>query len=81
MLSVVHEEIMRTLADARASYAHPVNSEDVARRLNLTPSYVREQAQALLALRLVEVRRGRGGGYFLRTRSGMVGLREAAGWA
>lgn len=81
MLAVVHEEILRTLADAQASYAHPVSSEDVARALNLNPSYVREQAQTLLALKLVEVRRGRGGGYFLRTRGGLLGLREAAGWA
>lgn len=74
MLSVVHEEILRTLAEARASYAHPVSSEVVARALNLTPSYVREQVQVLRSLSLVEARRGRGGGYFLRMR------RPAAPW-
>lgn len=81
MLGVVHEEILRTLFEAEASYAHPVCSETLARVLNLTPSYVREQAQVLRNLALVEVRRGRGGGYFLRRREPAVDWRRCAGWA
>ncbi|MGE5554077.1 MAG: Rrf2 family transcriptional regulator [Betaproteobacteria bacterium] len=78
----MHAEILRTLTEARASYAHPVNSEQVARVLNLTPSYVREQVQVLRSLALVDVRRGRGGGYFLRTRPAPPPVgQQYAGWA
>jgi predicted transcriptional regulator len=82
VLAVVHEEILRTLSEARASYAHPINSTEVARALNLTPSYVREQVQVLRSLALVDVRRGRGGGYFLRTRHRFSpAWSRCAGWA
>jgi predicted transcriptional regulator len=82
MLAVVHQEILRALAEAKASYAHPVCSETLARELNLTPSYVREQAQVLRTMDLVEARRGRGGGYFLRVRfAADPAWRECSTWA
>ncbi|MDI6869882.1 MAG: Rrf2 family transcriptional regulator [Bacillota bacterium] len=77
----MHREILRTLAEAQASYAHPVSSERVAQALNLTPSYVREQVQVLRSMALVDVRRGRGGGYFLRNRRWPPAWRQCAGWA
>lgn len=77
---MVHEEILRALAQAGASYAHPVCSESLAEILNLTPSYVREQVQPLRAMALVEVRRGRGGGYFLRPRRTSESWRQRAEW-
>lgn len=80
-LAVVHQEILRTLAEAKASYANPVCSESLARSLNLNPSYVREQAQVLRSLHLVEVRRGRGGGYFLHPVGHVPTLRDCVGWA
>ncbi|MGE5507515.1 MAG: Rrf2 family transcriptional regulator [Chitinophagales bacterium] len=80
-LAVVHQEILRALTETQASYAHPVCSVALARRLNLTPSYVREQAQVLRALNLVEVRRGRGGGYFLRPVGPASVFRDCVGWA
>ncbi|MDI3280270.1 MAG: AsnC family transcriptional regulator [Bacillota bacterium] len=64
-MSPIHEEILRVLREKEASYASPICSEVLGEKLNLTPSYVREQVRLLQELRLVGVRRGRGGGYFL----------------
>lgn len=62
----VQREILGVLARAGASYAAPLSSEAIGRRLKLTPSYVRRQMKALIVCGLVLVRRGNGGGYYLR---------------
>ncbi len=65
-VALVHEEIIKVLKDRGATYASPLSSETLGEMLNLSPSYVREQVRLLLDMNLVGVRRGRGGGYFLR---------------
>ncbi len=56
---------MRILKENRTSYANPMNSWAISRRLNVTPSYIREQAKRLSDRGLLNVRRGPGGGYFI----------------
>ena len=65
-LMPIHEEILRILTARKASYATPIPSEELATALNVAPSYVRQQVAVLRAMRVVGVRRGRGGGYYLR---------------
>lgn len=67
-MTPAHHEILQVLREARATYADPVSSEEIGRRLRLTPSYVRAVARALVRMGLVAVRRGNGGGYYLPRR-------------
>ena len=62
----IHEEILRILCLRQASYAAPIPSAELAVALNVAPSYVRQQVALLRAMKMVGVRRGRGGGYYLR---------------
>lgn len=64
----IHEEIYHLLISHRATYARPLNSNEIGHALNVTPSYVREQAGLLIRLNMVAVRRGRGGGYYVLCR-------------
>jgi len=63
--SNIQKEILKLLKKNQASYASPISSSELSRRLNVTPSYIREQAKELNLLGLLEVRRGPGGGYFI----------------
>ncbi|KNZ70104.1 AsnC family transcriptional regulator [Thermincola ferriacetica] len=63
--SYIQKEIIRILKENRTSYANPMNSLAISRRLNATPSYIREQAKRLSDQGLLNVRRGPGGGYFI----------------
>ncbi len=63
-LTTIQKEIVRFLRINRATYAQPVNSEKIGGHLNVTPSYVREQAKRLEKQGVIAVRRGPGGGYF-----------------
>jgi len=65
-ISVIHEEILKLLRKHGSSYAYPVSSEEMGEVLNVTPSYIREQIRILQALNLIGVRRGRGGGYYIK---------------
>lgn len=65
-ISVIHEEILKILNKHGASYANPISSEEMGVALNVTPSYIREQIRFLQTLNLIGVRRGRGGGYYIR---------------
>lgn len=65
-LRSVQREILHILVEMQASYATPVSSEAIGLRLNLNPSYVRRQVRELIRLGLAGVRRGNGGGYYLR---------------
>ena len=67
---IVQQEILRVLARAEATYASPLSSEAIGRCLKLTPSYVRRQVKVLIDRGLVFVRRGNGGGYYLRNGGG-----------
>lgn len=64
-LGPIHEEILRLLIQRQASYARPVSSAELGMELRVAPSYIREQARLLRRCKLVSVRRGRGGGYYL----------------
>lgn len=61
----VQKEILRVLKKHNATYAHPLSSEGISREINVTPSYVREQAQEMQEKWLIKARRGPGGGYFI----------------
>ena len=61
----IHDQVVRCLMNLDTSYAHPISSQHLGELLNVTPSYIRERMRALIDLKLVGVRRGRGGGYFL----------------
>ncbi len=60
----VQKEIVNILAQKDTSYAQPLTSEEIGAVLNITPSYIRKQMGILHKLGYVEVRNGRGGGYF-----------------
>ncbi len=60
----VQREIINVLAQKGTSYAQPLTSEEIGAVLNITPSYIRKQMKTLYKLGFVQVRNGRGGGYF-----------------
>ncbi len=64
-LGPIHQEILRLLTQRQASYARPVSSAELGMELRVAPSYIRAQARLLRRFKLVSVRRGRGGGYYL----------------
>lgn len=65
MYSPVLKAIYDYLNTKKASYARPINSGEISRHLNLNPSYVREQMKGLVESRVIGVRRGPKGGYFV----------------
>ncbi|MDN5364599.1 MAG: hypothetical protein PWQ91_1661 [Eubacteriales bacterium] len=67
-ITPLQREIIKILRECRASYAAPVSSLDLGRRLRVNPSYIREQAGLMQRQGLLEVRNGPGGGYFLSPR-------------
>jgi DNA-binding IscR family transcriptional regulator len=64
-LSFLHKEILKILQDSKACYSRPVNSNEIAKLLNITPSYIRGSVMPLKKQNIVGVRRGSGGGFFL----------------
>ncbi len=64
MLKSIHHEIINILLTRRASYSEPLNSEELAKMLHVNPSYLR--LQMLLLKKIIGVRRGKHGGYFLK---------------
>ncbi|VBB09443.1 transcription regulator rrf2-type, partial [Lucifera butyrica] len=60
----LHHEIVMLLVQRKTSYANPMNSQQIGAALKVTPSYVRGQLAILVRKKLVEVRRGNGGGYY-----------------
>ena len=65
-LTYLQEEILKILQRAGARYSRPLNSFELAKHLNITPSYIRQTIVALKKNHRVGVRRGSGGGFFLR---------------
>lgn len=63
--NALHQEIISLLGKEKSSYAAPVNSEYLGQKLRISPSYVRTQMCSLIKAKLVAVRRGNGGGYYL----------------
>lgn len=63
--TVIQKEIIKVLSIKGASYALPVTSGELGETLNVTPSYIREQAKVLERRGVLAVRRGPGGGYFI----------------
>lgn len=66
MCNYLHEEVLKLLAQYKTSYATPMNSKEIGEILKVTPSYIRSQLSLLVKIRCVGVRRGNGGGYYLR---------------
>lgn len=67
-LTFLQQEIVNILVKCDADYARPVNSKELGETLRVSPSYIREQVKDLLESKLISVRRGPGGGYFLNQR-------------
>ncbi len=63
--NVLHREIISLLHKEKASYIAPANSEYIGKALGISPSYVRTQMCGLMKAKLVAVRRGNSGGYYL----------------
>jgi DNA-binding IscR family transcriptional regulator len=64
-LSFLQQEIVKELTKLNAGYRNPVSSFQLAESLNVNPSYIRRNINKLKAIKMVGVRRGTGGGYFL----------------
>ncbi|MCM8824449.1 MAG: Rrf2 family transcriptional regulator [Candidatus Omnitrophica bacterium] len=65
-MKAIQSEIIRVLKDENPTYAHPIKSCDLAKRLRVDPSYLRLQMAFLKGI--VGVRRGKRGGYYLLTK-------------
>lgn len=63
--SPLQKQILNYLIDNKANYASPITSDELGKDLRVTPSYVRHQTQELIQKEYVEVRKGRGGGYYI----------------
>lgn len=61
----LHSEILHLLGKKAASYAWPINSQEIGETLQVTPSYIRSQLSQLVKDGRIGVRRGNGGGYYL----------------
>lgn len=59
-------QILELLAKGKATYAEPVVSRILGTHLNITPSYIRRKMRPLQEKGIVGVRRGKGGGYYLK---------------
>ncbi|MCM8773437.1 MAG: Rrf2 family transcriptional regulator [Candidatus Omnitrophica bacterium] len=64
-MKAIQYEIIRVLKEENPTYAHPIRSYDLAKRLRVNPSYLRLQIAFLKGI--VGVRRGKRGGYYLLT--------------
>ncbi|MBU2699156.1 DNA-binding IscR family transcriptional regulator [Sporomusaceae bacterium BoRhaA] len=67
----LHQEILWLLMNYETSYAKPMNSDNIGRLLHVTPAYVRSQLSQLVKSKLVGVRRGNGGGYYMIRERGL----------
>ncbi|MFW5962093.1 MAG: Rrf2 family transcriptional regulator [bacterium] len=63
------EQIVFFLKEGKASYASPINSDEIGKKFNITPSYVRKKIKKLKNNKVIGVRRGVGGGYFILNES------------
>ncbi len=64
-ISELQKKMVELLKKMEAVYSQPVSSNRLGERLNLTPSYVRKIIKPLQDKGLLDVRRGKGGGYYL----------------
>lgn len=65
-MTILQDEIIKVLKESKASYRSPLSSYELAERLNITASYIRQNIIKLKKIKYVGVRRGSGGGFFLR---------------
>ncbi|OAM92848.1 Transcriptional regulator [Pelosinus fermentans] len=66
MCNYLHEEVLKLLEQHETSYAKPMNSQEIGKVLKVTPSYIRSQLSQLAKSKRVGVRKGNGGGYYMR---------------
>ena len=64
-LSFLQQEIIKELTRCNACYSNPISSFALSRTLNVTPAYIRRNITKLKAVKMVGVRRGLRGGFFL----------------
>jgi DNA-binding IscR family transcriptional regulator len=62
----LHRELLRILNEGNTTYASPMTSEEIGNILHVTAAHVRRQLKFLMDKGLVDVRRGPGGGYYIR---------------
>lgn len=65
-LTTLQGEIVKVLKENNATYRSPLSSYELAKRLNITASYIRQNIIKLKKIKYVGVRRGSGGGFFLK---------------
>lgn len=63
----LHKEVVALLNKKATSYAWPMNSQEIGELLRVTPSYVRSQLSQLVKDGHISVRRGNGGGYYIKS--------------
>jgi DNA-binding IscR family transcriptional regulator len=61
----LQQEIVKILTTDNATYSHPMTSDELSHRLNVTASYIRQTMMKLQKMNVVGVRHGSGGGFFL----------------
>lgn len=64
-LSFLQQEIIKELTRCNACYRSPISSFTLSRTLNVTPAYIRRNITKLKQVKMVGVRRGLRGGFFL----------------
>jgi DNA-binding IscR family transcriptional regulator len=64
-LSFLQQEIIKELTRSSACYRSPISSFELARVLNVPPAYIRRNITKLKQAKMVGVRRGLRGGFFL----------------
>jgi DNA-binding IscR family transcriptional regulator len=65
-LKPIHRELLRLLEDRNTTYASPMTSDEMGEILHVTAAHIRRQLKFLVDKGMVDVRRGPGGGYFIR---------------
>ena len=64
--SSLEKEILATLKLKETSYANPMPSYELGKKLNVSPAHIRSVIRNLKNLEIIGVRKGPGGGYFLQ---------------
>lgn len=65
-MSNLEKEILTILKREDTSYATPLTSYELGKRVNVSPAHIRSVIRNLSNLGIVGVRKGPGGGYFLQ---------------
>lgn len=64
-LSFLQQEIIKELTRCNACYRSPASSFTLSKALNVSPAYIRRNIVKLKQAKMIGVRRGLRGGFFL----------------